>query len=138
MFKNLLNLEGINWWTLLGGLGLNFVIATIVSIGSIYLGANEATADFYQRYGPILLVLVIFLACGFAGYIVAKIADDQPLKHAFWASLGAVAPLVFGAVLSMCQNPMQFMLAVVAAAGALNGGMLAIPRPRYRLPQGRE
>ena len=138
MFRNLLNLEGINWWTLLGGLGLNFVIATGISITSAVLSEIETTKDFYQRYGLPLVVLAIFLACGFAGYIVAKIADDQPLKHAFWASLGAVAPLLFAAVLSMCQNPMLFMLAVVAAAGALNGGMLAIPRPRYRPPQGRE
>ncbi len=138
MFKNLLNFQGINWWTLLGGLGLNFVIVTGISIGGLYLSVNEATANFYQNYGPILVILLIFLACGLAGYVVARIADDEPLKHAFWSSMGAAVPLLLGAVLAMCQNPMQFMLVLVAVAGALNGGMLATPRPRYRPPQDRD
>ena len=29
MFRELLNFRGINWWTLLGGLGLNFLVATL-------------------------------------------------------------------------------------------------------------
>jgi hypothetical protein len=132
MFRQLLNFEGINWWTLLGGLGFNFVITVFTSLGGAYLATNESTADFYSRFGPPLMVILIFLACGLAGYVVGKIADDLPLKHAFWASLGAVVPFFATAVLSF--NPMPFLMAGVALAGAMNGGMLATPRPRYIPP----
>ena len=136
MLSDLLNFQGINWWTLLGGLGLNFVITIFASLCCDYLATNESTADIYLQIGPVLMVLVIFIACGLAGFIVAKIADDVPLKHAVWSCLGAIVPFIAGAVLFF--NPMQFMLAGVALAGAFNGAMLAIPRPRYRRPQDRE
>lgn len=132
MFRDLFNFQGINWWTLLGGLGLNFVITTISSLSGAYLASNEATADFYQRFGAPLMVLIIFVACGLAGYITGKIADDVPLKHAVISSLGAIVPFLVGAVLLL--SPVQFMLAAVAAAGAMNGGMLSVPRPRRRPP----
>jgi len=133
MFKQLLNFNGINWWTLLGGLGLNFVITAITSLAGAYLATNESTAEFYTKFGPPLMVIWLFLACALAGYIVGKIADDLSLKHAFWSSLGAVVPLLAGALLFF--NPMQFMLAGVALAGAINGGMFATPRPHHSPPR---
>jgi FtsH-binding integral membrane protein len=131
-FRDLFNFNGINWWTLLGGLGLNFVITAIIAIAGAYLGTNEATAEFYGRYGPPIMVIVVFVACVGAGFITAKIADDVPTKHAFISSLGAVVPFVLVAVLSF--NPMLFMMAAIAAAGNLNGGMLAAPRRRHGPP----
>ena len=131
-FSGMLNFSGINWWTLLGGIGLNFVITTFLSLGGTYLAGSEGTSAFYQQFGPLIMIVAIFVTCAGAGYITAKIADDVPVKHAFLASLGAVAPLVFVAVISF--NPMLLMLALVAAAGALNGGMLGTPRPRRRPP----
>lgn len=131
-FKSLMNFDGINWWTLLAGLGLNFVIMIFTSIGGAYFSVNESTAGFYTNFGPPLMVVWIFLACGIAGWIVGKVADDFPLKHAIWASLGSVVPFIMGAVLFL--NPMQFLLAGVALAGAMNGGMLATPKPKYRPP----
>ncbi len=136
-FRSLLNFEGINWWTLLGGLGLNFVITVFTSIGGFYLASNEGTQSFYANFGPPLMVVWIFLVCALAGYITGKVADDLPLKHAFWGSLGAVVPLFVGAGFSFLvsgPNPTAFLLPVVASAGAMNGGMLATPRPRYRPP----
>jgi len=135
MFRDLLNFQGVNWWTLLGGLGLNFVITMLTSLFGAYLSSAESTSGFYQQAGPPLMVLIIFLGCGLAGFVVAKIADDVPLKHALWSSLGAVVPFIFGAVLLF--SPMQIMLAVVAVAGAFNGGIIGSPRPRYRPPRDR-
>jgi hypothetical protein len=72
------------------------------------------------------ILLLLFLACGLAGFIVARIADDVPIKHSFMSGLGAAAPLVAVAVTSF--NAIPLMLALVAVAGNLNGGMLAIRR----------
>jgi len=76
------------------------------------------------------------ICCGLSGYVTGKIADDVPLKHAFISSLGAVVPLVASAVLSF--NIMALMMAAVAVTGNFNGGMLAIPKPKYRPPVDRE
>ncbi len=132
MFRDMLNFKRINWWTFLGGAGLNLLISLFASFIGAYLAANEATSDFYMRFGPVLMVLAVFLACGLAGFIISKIADDVPLKHAFLSSLGAVIPFFAAAVLSI--NPMLLMMAGVAVAGNLNGGMLGLPKPRYRSP----
>lgn len=128
MLRDLLNFRGVNWWTLLGGIGLNFVISTFLGLFGTYLAANDATAELYARFGAPLMVLAIFgLAVG-AGWVVGKIADDEPVKHALLSSLGAIAPLFFAAVMTF--NPMLLMMAAIAAAGNLNGGMLAMPRRR--------
>ena len=132
MFKDLLNFDGINWWTLLGGLGLNFVITVIVGLGSIYLQATEPEGGFFTSFGAPILVLGLFLACTLAGFIVGKIAGDVPVKHALWSSMGAVVPLLIGSIVFM--NPNTLMFPVMALTGGLNGGMLAMPRRRYGPP----
>ncbi|MFH1086870.1 MAG: hypothetical protein V1772_14065, partial [Chloroflexota bacterium] len=128
MLNNLLNFQGVNWWTLLGGMGLNFVITIVFSIAGAYFGSNEATLNVYAQVGPPLLVLGVFLGCLLAGFITGKLADENPIKHAFLASLGAFVPYVAVGVMSL--NPMILMLAAVAVAGNLNGGILAQPRRR--------
>ncbi|MFO7918755.1 MAG: hypothetical protein R6V13_11835 [Anaerolineae bacterium] len=136
MFSDLFNFEGINWWTLLGGIGLNFIITMISSIGGAYLAQNKGTAEFYRNFGSPLMILVIFAGCIVAGFVTGKIADNVPVKHAFISSLGAVAPFLFLAITTF--NPIAFMMAAVAVAGNLNGGRLAIPRRRHAPPSNRE
>jgi len=131
MFRDLLNFQGVNWWTLLGGIGLNFVMTTFLSLFGTYLSVNEATAEVYARLGAPLMVLVIFGLTLLAGWVIGKIADDEPVKHALLSSLGALVPLGFAAVMTF--NPMLLMVAAIAVAGNLNGGMLSVPR-RHRFP----
>jgi hypothetical protein len=132
MFKYLLNFQGINWWVLLGGLGLNFILNLVTSLFATYLAVYPSTAEIFKAYGAPFMVILLFVVFVGAGFVVGKIADDEPVKHAFWASLGAAVPFLVGAVLFV--NPNQLMLAAVAVAGALNGGMLAIRKPRYTPP----
>ena len=129
MFKELFNFRGINWWTLVAGMGLNFVITVFGSLGGAYLATNEATSDAYQQHGPLLMMLAVFIACGLAGFVIAKIADDVPVKHAFLSSLGAFIPFLAMAVLTFA--PALLILAAMAVAGGLNGGMLAVRRRHY-------
>ena len=133
MLKYLFSFEGVNWWTLLGGLGLNFVLTLFASLGGAYLSTNPATADFYGQMGAPLMILVIFLLGGVAGFITGKIAGEHAVKHAFLGSLGAAVPFLIGAVLLL--SPMQLMLAAVAVAGNMNGGMLSVPKPKYTRPE---
>ena len=136
MWSQMFNFNGINWWTLLGGIGLNFIITTVSSLFGAYLQSNDGTAAAYQRLGAPLMVLAVFSLCVFAGWIIGKVADDDPLKHAMFSSLGAIVPFIFTAVMSL--NPMLFMMAAVAAAGNLNGGMLAVPKRKHLPPDDME
>jgi hypothetical protein len=131
MFKNLFNLEKINWWILLGGIALNLTIVLTVGLLNAYVANHEATAETYRQIGGPILLLVIFLACGLAGYLVGKMADDEPVKYAFLSSLGAAVPMAVGALLF---NLAQLLLAIVAVLGGLNGGVLSLPRHRHSPP----
>jgi hypothetical protein len=128
MLRNLLTFDRVNWWVLLGGLGLNFIISIFSSLVGAYLAVAEDTASFYVQYGPPLMLLAVFLACGVAGWIVAKISYEVPIRHAFLSSLGASVPYLFFGVIGF--NPWLLILAVVAIAGNMNGAMLAMPKPR--------
>ncbi|HUV94471.1 MAG TPA: hypothetical protein VMX14_06540 [Anaerolineae bacterium] len=129
MFKELLSFRGVNWWTLLGGMGLNFIITLFISLAGVYFATEGAMSEAYQQYGALLMTLAIFIVCGLAGFVIAKIADDVPVKHSFLSSLGAFVPLVVMAVLTL--SPYTLMLGAVALAGGLNGGMLAVRRHHY-------
>ena len=129
MFKELFNFRGVNWWTLFGGIGLNFVTTLFISLAGAYFATEGAMSEAYQQYGLLLMTLAVFIACGLAGFVIAKIADDVPVKHSFLSSLGAFVPLVVMAVLTI--NPLMLMVAAIAVAGDLNGGMLAVRRRHY-------
>jgi hypothetical protein len=133
MFKNLLNFEGINWWTLVAGLGANFVATTFIALAIVALRGDQSAAGVFESFGLLIVLAAIFLICGLVGYIIAKIADDQPLKHALWASMGSAVPFVVFGVLLL--NPNLVLGAAFSVLGALNGGMFAIPKPHYRPPR---
>ena len=132
MFRHLFSFDGVNWWTLLGGLGLNFVLTMFISLGGAYLSTNPATEAFYGQFGAPLMIVVVFLFCGLAGFVTGKIADENHVKHAFLASLGAAVPFFIGGLLLF--SPIQMMVAAVAVAGNMNGGMLSVPKPKYTRP----
>ena len=128
MFQDIFNMKAINWWTLLGGLGLNFMLSLMVALGGSYLAQHPQYAAPYEAYGQPVIMLVIFVLCGLSGFAVAKIADNVPLKHALWASMGAFVPMVGAFFLG--PNIFVLMMAIVAVAGNLNGAMLAAPKRR--------
>ncbi len=129
-FKDLFNLRGINWWMLVGGVGLNLCISLMTALVGTYLSVNEKTADFYMRYGSVLMMLVVFILCGLAGFLISHLSDDVPLKHAFLSSLGAFVPFFIIGVMSF--NIMLILVAIVAVAGAFNGGILGLPKRHSR------
>jgi hypothetical protein len=131
LLKHLFSIDRVNWWILAGGMGLNFVIATVSSLLGAYWSLGETTSAFYASYGAPLMLLVVFLACLLAGALISRMAYEVPLRHAFLSGLGAVVPFIVAAALTL--NIGLVMAAVVALAGSLNGAMLAQPkshRPR--------
>lgn len=127
--KDMFNLRGINWWMLLGGVGLNLFISLMSALVGTYLAVNDTTAAFYETYGQPLMMLAVFILCGGAGFLISRLSDDVPLKHALFSSMGAFVPFFVIGVMSF--NIMLILVAIVAVAGALNGGMLGLPRRHY-------
>jgi hypothetical protein len=130
LFKHLLSFEQIDWWVLAGGIALNVIIATVSALLGAYWSVSEATADAYASYGPLVMLLGVFLLCFAAGALVSRMSPEVPLRHAFISSLGAAALYLVAGVLTF--TPTLLMVAVVAVAGNLNGAMLALPRPHSR------
>ncbi|MHB0857956.1 MAG: hypothetical protein ACYC5M_10340 [Anaerolineae bacterium] len=133
MLKNLLNFQGVNWWVLVGGMGFNFIITLLTSLAGAYLATAESSAGFYAAYGAPIMLLAVFLLTGLAGYVIGKISDDMPLKHAVLSSLGSFVPFLAAAVLLF--QPMMLLMAAISVLGAFNGGVLAQGRPRYSPPK---
>jgi hypothetical protein len=127
--------QRINWWTLVGGVGLNLFISVMTVLVSIFLSLDEKPKPFYMQFGPALIMLAVFLLCGLAGFVISRLADDVPLKHAFLSSMGAFVPFMVVGILSLA-NPLSalhsVMIAIIAVAGGLNGGFLGLPKRHYR------
>ena len=70
MWSELFNFTGINWWTLLGGIGLNFIITMVASLFGAYLQSSEATAEVYKQLGPPGMVVAVFACCLGAGWTI--------------------------------------------------------------------
>jgi hypothetical protein len=134
MLRDLLNFQRINWWVLIAAVGLNFMVSVMSALVGAYLASSPSTEAFYGQYGQPLMLVAILLFCGLLGFVIARIADDVPIKHAILGSLGAVVPFVSMAILSL--NVMLLMLGIVAIAANLNGAVLGLPR-RHSFPGGR-
>lgn len=130
MFRDMFNFRRINWWTLIGGVGMNLFISLMVALLGTYLSLDENTADFYMQYGQPLMMLAVFLLCGLAGFLTSRLADDVPLKHAFLSSMGAFVPFIVSGILTF--NIVLIMVAIISVAGGLNGGFLGLPKRHYR------
>ncbi len=126
MLKELFNFKGVNWWVLLGGIGLNFILSVLVALMGTYMSQNAT--DSYESFGQPLMMLALFVLCGLAGFAIAKIADAYSVKHAFLSSLGAALPML--ASFFMGPSIILLMMAIIAVLGNLNGAMLAVPRRR--------
>ncbi|MHB1295136.1 MAG: hypothetical protein ACYC4R_09075 [Anaerolineae bacterium] len=133
MLKSLFSFDGVNWWVLVGGLGFNFIISLLTSGIGAFLATGETSSALYQAYGMPVMMLAIFLSAGLAGFVIAKIATEYPLKHAVLSSLGSAVPFLAVAILSV--QPLLLLVAIISVLGAFNGGVLAQRRQHYNPPR---
>lgn len=130
MLRYLFSLDRVNLWVLLGGAGLNLLIALSSSLVSAYFALAGDERGPLQPLLPPLMLLGVFLACGLAGWIIAKISEDVPLRHAFLAALGAAVPYTYFGLTWL--NPWLLILGLVAVAGNVNGALLVLRNRRTR------
>ncbi len=124
-WKALFNLRGINFWWLASGVGLNLSWAIFVLL-FVYrvLSAGIDTVDTMQ----LVLMIAFFLGPLLIGWLVGRWADDgRGPTYGLIGSFGGL-PLILYTILP--SGPLGLLVAVVALAGGLNGGLLSQRRRR--------
>lgn len=130
-FDQILNPKGLNWWLVVSGIGMNFVLMTFLVIGVVYAsqtGISPALFTTAMSLGGFLIPLLTAYACG-------RMGDERFMAYAFYPLIGYLMPVVFG----MTSAGMFGVLMVVfGVLGAFNGGNIAARRAnrrRHYVPQ---
>jgi len=125
MLRDIMNTDDINWFMVLGSLGLNYVLFKTTEILGLLLLSSEQLFSLYD----LLITLSAFLAGLLAGFITAKFAPDRPFKYAIWGIPGILAPFLF---MALQTASILFVIAgLVGAMGTFNGGILGTGKPKH-------
>ncbi len=124
-WKTLFNLRGINFWWLASGIGLNLCWAVVLLLFVFrVLSAGIDTVDSMQ----LVLMLAFFLGPLAIGWLIGRWADDgRGPSYGLIGSFGGLALILYAVLPS---GPLGLLVAFVALAGGLNGGMLSQRRRR--------
>ncbi len=124
-WKALFNLRGINFWWLASGVGLNLSWA-ILLVFFVFrvLSAGIDTVESMQ----VVLMIAFFLGPLAIGWLIGRWADDgRGPTYGLIGSFGGL-PLILYTILP--SGLLGLLVALVALAGGLNGGMLSQRRRR--------
>ena len=122
--KELLNLQGLNYWLLASGFGLNAVLTVMVFILLLQFLENQV-----GTVGGIQLMMMVGLfGVNFVtALLVGKMAND--LRGPTYGIIGSLSSAVITLfVLIPTGGVFGLLAAVVALAGGFNGGVMTLPR----------
>lgn len=124
IFRNIFNFRGINFWHLANSVGWN-ILWTGASLLIIFFGLGKSQQGFLLL--QIGLMVSIFVGPLIAGFLFGHLAaDGRGLTYGVVGSLGSVVlSLIF---ILPSGGFLGLMLAVIAIAGGLNGGLLSLRR----------
>ena len=125
-FDRIFNPQGLNWWLVVSGIGLNFVLMTFLVIGVIYAaenGVNPAWTTAAMSIGGFLIPLLTAYVCG-------RMGDERFLAYAFYPLVGYLMPVLFGLT---SAGVFGLLMIVFGVLGAFNGGNMAARRANRRL-----
>jgi len=124
-WKALFNLRGINFWWLASGIGLNLSWAVVVLLFVFrVLSVGIDTVENMQ----LVLMVGFFLGPLLIGWLIGRWADDgRGPTYGLIASFGSLALILF---VVLPSGPLGLLVAAVALAGGLNGGLLSQRRRR--------
>ncbi|NLE45092.1 MAG: hypothetical protein GX620_10255 [Chloroflexi bacterium] len=126
--KKMIDMNNLNWWLVLAGIGLNLILATAIALLSNTLalrGDDQATAVISQT----TFMLGTFLATFFTGFITGRMSnDDNGVTYGLVCSVSVLVVVVIAGGLSVYT----LMMVLIALAGGFNGGMMSMRRGRPR------
>ena len=124
-FDRMFNPQGLNWWIVVSGMGMNFVTMTFLVIGIVYgaeNGLNPAISTLIMSIGGFLLPLLTAYICG-------RMGEERYMAYAFYPLVGYLMPVLFGLTSAGVFGILMILFGVL---GAFNGGTLAARRANRR------
>lgn len=117
-FRRLIDPRDLNWWLVLAGIGCSFVLMVAVTWGAASaLRRGEAMVEVSQ----IILMLGAFLATFFTGFLTGWLGRGNGATYGLISSAGSLVVVAIALPLDI----LALLVAVVALAGGLNGGLLS-------------
>ena len=123
--KRVLNTEGLNWWTVVSGIGLNFVFTAFLFL--------TMTAFSEQGFPPWLYTILMcagaFLIPMITAYVCGRLADERYLTYALYPLAGFLIVTVPGILFA---GVFGALIAAFGVLGAFNGANLVARRAMKR------
>lgn len=117
-FRRLIDLHDLNWWLVLGGIGCDFLLMVAVTWGAAsVLRRGEGMAEVSQ----VILILGTFLVTFATGFLTGWMGRGNGATYGLISSAGSLVVVAIGLPLGI----LALLVAVVALAGGLNGGLLS-------------
>jgi len=124
-FDRIFNPQGLNWWIVVSGIGMNFVLMTFLVLGVVYAaqtGINPTLFTTAMSLGGFLVPLLTAYVCG-------RMGDERFLAYAFYPLIGYMMPVLFGMT---SAGVFGLLMVVFGVLGAFNGGHMAARRASRR------
>jgi len=116
--RRLIDPRDLNWWLVLAGIGCSFVLMVGVTWGAAsVLRRGEAMVE----VGQVILILGTFLATFLTGFLTGWLGRGNGATYGLICSVGSLVV----AAIALPLDILALLVAVVALAGGLNGGLLS-------------
>ncbi len=125
-FTNFFNPKGCNYWYLVSSFLLNFLwTGTTLAIAYYFLQTPAAAASGFLQLGALISV---FIGAFIGGLLFGTVAaDGRGPTYGAIGSLGSVSLSLF--FFATIGGIVGLMLAIIAIAGGLNGGLFSLRKP---------
>lgn len=124
-FRKIMNTEGLNWWMVASGIGMNFVLTvTLLLAATVFVTeeTNEIVSSLSISVGAFSIPLLTAYVCG-------RVADERYLTYALYSLIGFLVLTVPGIIYS---GMFAFLVVGFGILGAINGASLAARRAMRR------
>jgi hypothetical protein len=124
--RNVFDPEGLNWWTIVSGIGMNFALMAFLFLGMTGLStAGMMSGVLY----PLAICGGAFLIPLGTAYVCGRMADERYLTYGLYSLVGFLVLAVPGVVVG---GTIGLLILGFGVLGAFNGATLAARRAARR------
>ena len=135
--QGMFNPEGLNWWTVVSGMGMNFVLTSMFFIALIAFTGGASTGEEgappTSGLPPALYTLAMsigaFLIPLLTAYVCGRVSGERYMTYAFYPLIGYMILAVPGVLYA---GVFGLLLVLFGVLGAFNGATLAARRGARR------
>jgi hypothetical protein len=124
--------QGLNWWTIVSGMGMNFVMTSFLFLFIAFSPAQEMG----QTIATLIMAIGGFLIPLLTAYICGRLSDERYLAYAFYPLIGYLVLTVPGILLG--AGVFGILMVALGVLGAFNGANLVARRAMRRRQAMRE